>query len=165
MPEETPPPLPPLPPRLKAVLGIGTDLELRTTLQHIVDGAAELTGARYAGLGMTDPGQDGLVEIRKADLGRAERAGIPVIGVPILVSKKGRAEEAGTEEEFGRLYLAEKPASPAPSNTGSPPPSPPSSSSPCAARSPTPYAAPVSPASRSPSTRRRPCRTAATPYA
>ncbi len=54
-----------------------------------MDGAAELTGARYAGLGMTDPGQDGLVEIRKADLGRAERAGIPVIGVPILVSKEG----------------------------------------------------------------------------
>jgi len=80
------------------VLGIGTDLELRTTLQHIVDGAAELTGARYAGLGMADPGSDGLVELRKADLGRAERAGIAVIDVPILV-------EGG---EFGRLYLAEK---------------------------------------------------------
>ncbi|WP_405537851.1 GAF domain-containing protein [Streptomyces sp. NBC_00075] len=89
---------PPLPPRLEAVLGIGTDLELRTTLQHIVDGAAELTGARYAGLGMADPGHDGLVEIRKADLGRAERAGIAVVDVPILV-------EGG---EFGRLYLAEK---------------------------------------------------------
>ena len=80
------------------MLGIGTDLELRTTLQHIVDGAAELTGARYAGLGMADPGSDGLVELRKADLGRAERAGIAVIDVPILV-------EGG---EFGRLYLAEK---------------------------------------------------------
>ncbi|MEW2116409.1 GAF domain-containing protein [Streptomyces sp. NPDC005474] len=73
-----------------------------------MDGAAELTGARYAGLGMTDPGQDGLVEIRKAELGRAERAGIPVIGVPILVPKEGSAKEAGAEEEFGRLYLAEK---------------------------------------------------------
>ncbi len=80
------------------MLGIGTDLELRTTLQHIVDGAAELTGARYAGLGMTDPGPDGLVEIRKADLARAEREGIAVLDVPIPV--------AGGE--FGRLYLAEK---------------------------------------------------------
>ncbi|MDW4910162.1 GAF domain-containing protein [Streptomyces sp. ADMS] len=93
---------PSLPPRLEAVLGIGSDLELRTTLQHIVDGAAELTGARYAGLGMADPGQDGLVEIRKADPGRAEREGITVIDVPILVRKEG------DDEEFGRLYLAEK---------------------------------------------------------
>ncbi|WP_348640164.1 GAF domain-containing protein, partial [Streptomyces reticuliscabiei] len=93
-----PPPSLPLPPRLEAVLGIGTDLELRTTLQHIVDGAAELTGARYAGLGMADPGHDGLLEIRRADLGRAEREGITVIDVPILVEG----------EEFGRLYLAEK---------------------------------------------------------
>ncbi|NEC89330.1 GAF domain-containing protein [Streptomyces sp. SID12501] len=87
-----------MPPRLEAVLGIGTDLELRTTLQHIVDGAAELTGARYAGFGMADPGHDGLVEIRRADLGRAEREGITVIDVPIDVDG----------EEFGRLYLAEK---------------------------------------------------------
>ncbi|WP_405816348.1 GAF domain-containing protein [Streptomyces sp. NBC_01390] len=92
------PPSPPLPSRLEAVLGIGTDLELRTTLQHIVDGAAELTGARYAGLGMADPGHDGLLEIRRADLGRAEREGVAVIDVPILVEG----------EEFGRLYLAEK---------------------------------------------------------
>ncbi|MFI1352657.1 GAF domain-containing sensor histidine kinase [Streptomyces sp. NPDC020898] len=98
-PPPSPPPSP-LPPRLEAVLGIGTDLELRTTLQHIVDGAAELTGARYAGLGMADPGHDGLVEIRRADLGRAEREGIAVIDVPILVNDD--------EEEFGRLYLAEK---------------------------------------------------------
>ncbi|WP_371659727.1 GAF domain-containing protein [Streptomyces sp. NBC_00280] len=96
MPDDRPPP--PLPPRLEAVLGIGTDLELRTTLQHIVDGAAELTGARYAGFGMADPGLDGLVEIRKADLGRAEREGVTVIDVPIHVDDK----------EFGRLYLAEK---------------------------------------------------------
>ncbi len=80
------------------MLGIGTDLELRTTLQHIVDGAAELTGARYAGFAMADPGLDGLMEIRKADLGRAEREGILVIDVPIHVD----------DEEFGRLYLAEK---------------------------------------------------------
>ncbi|WP_329277392.1 GAF domain-containing protein [Streptomyces sp. NBC_01451] len=103
MPGDAPPPPPPppppsLPPRLEAVLGIGTDLELRTTLQHIVDGAAELTGARYAGFGMADPGHDGLVEIRRADLGRAEREGVTVIDVPILVD----------DVEFGRLYLAEK---------------------------------------------------------
>ncbi|NUK82649.1 GAF domain-containing protein, partial [Streptomyces lunaelactis] len=67
-----------------------------------MDGAAELTGARYAGLGMSDPGHDGLVEIRKADLGRVERESIAVIDVPILVEGEGQGEE------FGRLYLAEQ---------------------------------------------------------
>jgi hypothetical protein len=54
----------PLSPFREAVLSVGTDLEPRTALQHIVDGAAELTGARYAALGTTDPGHDGLIEIR-----------------------------------------------------------------------------------------------------
>ncbi|WP_339129191.1 GAF domain-containing protein [Streptomyces sp. f51] len=59
-------PVPGLPRLLEAVLGIGTELELRATLQRIVDAAAELTGARYATLGMRDPGRDGLVHIRTA---------------------------------------------------------------------------------------------------
>ncbi|MFC8015517.1 histidine kinase, partial [Streptomyces cinereoruber] len=41
-----------LPLLLDAVLGVGTDLELRATLQHIVDSATELTGARYGALGV-----------------------------------------------------------------------------------------------------------------
>ncbi|MFE2568101.1 GAF domain-containing protein, partial [Streptomyces mirabilis] len=55
-----------LPSLLEAVLSVGTDLELRATLQHIVDAAAELTEARYAALDMTDPGRDGLRGIRTA---------------------------------------------------------------------------------------------------
>ncbi|MEV0258545.1 GAF domain-containing protein [Streptomyces sp. NPDC050732] len=38
-------PQPSLQPILEAVLGVGTDLELRATLQHVVDSAARLTGA------------------------------------------------------------------------------------------------------------------------
>ncbi|MGW1511407.1 histidine kinase, partial [Streptomyces sp. NPDC002394] len=45
---------PRLPLLLEAVLGVGTDLELRTTLQHIVDSATELTGARHGALGVVD---------------------------------------------------------------------------------------------------------------
>ncbi|MER6385342.1 hypothetical protein [Streptomyces sp. NPDC001250] len=52
-------PVPHLPPLLEAALGVGSELELRTTLQRIVDGAAELTGARYATLRTADPGQAG----------------------------------------------------------------------------------------------------------
>ncbi|MFF3888780.1 GAF domain-containing protein [Streptomyces sp. NPDC001914] len=59
-------PVPGLTPLLEAVLSVGTELELRATLQRIVDAAAELTGARYATLGMRDPARDGLVRIRTA---------------------------------------------------------------------------------------------------
>ncbi|MBD0837512.1 GAF domain-containing protein [Streptomyces sp. TRM68416] len=86
--------MPPLPPLLEAVLGVGTDLDLRTTLQRIVDGAAELTGARYAALGTADPGQDGLAEVRTP----GAEPPYPV-SVPIPVD----------DEVFGHLYLAGKP--------------------------------------------------------
>jgi GAF domain-containing protein len=60
-------PVPRLPSLLEAVLSVGTDLELRATLQHIVDAAAELTDAPHAALDMTDPARDGLKEIRTAE--------------------------------------------------------------------------------------------------
>ncbi|WP_405737541.1 GAF domain-containing protein [Streptomyces sp. NBC_00028] len=85
----------PLPPLLEAVLSVGTDLELRTTLQHIVDAAAELTGARYAALGTADPGQDGLLEMRTPGGAMPETAAVTV---PIRVQ----------DEEFGTLHLAGK---------------------------------------------------------
>ncbi|MFE0778763.1 hypothetical protein ACFW3E_37665, partial [Streptomyces sp. NPDC058861] len=44
-----------LPLLLEAVLCVGTDLELRATLQHVVDSATELIGARYGALGVVDP--------------------------------------------------------------------------------------------------------------
>ncbi|NNN34550.1 GAF domain-containing protein [Streptomyces sp. S3(2020)] len=85
----------PLPPLLDAVLSVGTDLELRTTLQHIVDAAADLTGARYAALGTADPGQDGLIELRTP--GTVPRTAVSLT-VPIRVQ----------DEEFGTLHLADK---------------------------------------------------------
>ncbi|MFJ3664915.1 GAF domain-containing sensor histidine kinase [Streptomyces sp. NPDC090106] len=86
----------PLPPLLEAVLSVGTDLELRTTLQHIVDAAAELTGARHAALGTTDPGQDGLIELRTP--GAVPPASAATLTVPITVQ----------DEDFGTLHLADK---------------------------------------------------------
>ncbi|MFD9330136.1 GAF domain-containing protein [Streptomyces sp. NPDC060065] len=100
-------PVPRLPPLLEAVLSVGTDLELRVTLQHIVDGAAELTGARYAALGVADPGLDGLVEICTAgpsDGGTAaeDDSADDSLGVPIRVD----------DQEFGTLYLSDKEGGP-----------------------------------------------------
>ncbi|WP_196924833.1 sensor histidine kinase [Micromonospora vinacea] len=40
---------------LDAVVGIGTNLDLRTTLQRIVQAACELVGARYGALGVVGP--------------------------------------------------------------------------------------------------------------
>ncbi|MEV6170266.1 GAF domain-containing protein [Streptomyces sp. NPDC051954] len=74
-----------LPALLEAVLGVGTDLELRTTLQHIVDCAAELTGARFAALVPVQDGGDGP---HPSD----------TVRVPVRVQ----------DEEFGNLHLAQK---------------------------------------------------------
>ncbi|MFD3725452.1 GAF domain-containing protein [Streptomyces sp. NPDC058671] len=57
------PDTPRLPMLLEAVLSVGTDLELRTTLQHIVDSATELTGARYGALGVVDPERGRITEL------------------------------------------------------------------------------------------------------
>ncbi|WP_328496530.1 GAF domain-containing protein [Streptomyces sp. NBC_00414] len=66
----------PLPRLLEAVLGVGSDLELRGTLQRIVENAAALTGARYAALSVLAPGDSGLAEFCTAGLTESERARI-----------------------------------------------------------------------------------------
>ncbi|MFM9369692.1 GAF domain-containing protein [Streptomyces sp. Da 82-17] len=40
-------------------MSVGADLELRATLQHLVDAATRLTGARYGALGVVDPDRSG----------------------------------------------------------------------------------------------------------
>ncbi|MCT4352837.1 GAF domain-containing protein [Streptomyces sp. Je 1-79] len=69
-------PAPRLPMLLQAVLSVGTELELRATLQHIVDCAIELTGARYGALGVVDPERGRLTELFTAGMTEAERARI-----------------------------------------------------------------------------------------
>ncbi|MEU9084481.1 GAF domain-containing protein [Streptomyces sp. NPDC048357] len=66
-----------LPVLLEAVLSVGSELELRATLQHIVDSAAELCSARYGALGVVDPERARLTGLFTAGLTEAERAAIP----------------------------------------------------------------------------------------
>ncbi|RSS60691.1 GAF domain-containing protein [Streptomyces sp. WAC06614] len=68
---------PRLPVLLEAVLSVGSELELRTTLQHLVDSAAELCGARYGALGVVDPERGRLTELITAGMTDEERARIP----------------------------------------------------------------------------------------
>ncbi|WP_328721919.1 GAF domain-containing protein [Streptomyces sp. NBC_00247] len=64
---------PRLPELLEAVLSVGTDLGLGTTLQQIVDTASLLTDARYAALGVLDPESGRITELYTAGLGDEER--------------------------------------------------------------------------------------------
>ncbi|MFG3132615.1 GAF domain-containing sensor histidine kinase [Streptomyces tendae] len=96
-------PAPRLPRLLEALVGVGTDLDLRGVLQHIVAGAAELTGAGHAALVVTDPGGSGLAE---SDLAEIRTSGpdpapgtAPLLRVPIHVG----------DEEFGELRLTGRP--------------------------------------------------------
>ncbi|MFJ3924169.1 GAF domain-containing protein [Streptomyces sp. NPDC090022] len=70
-------PRPRLPVLLEAVLGVGSELELRTTLQQIVDSATELCAARYGALGVIDPERVRLTELFTSGLSDEERARIP----------------------------------------------------------------------------------------
>ncbi|MFI0961953.1 GAF domain-containing protein [Streptomyces sp. NPDC021080] len=111
-------PVPGLTPLLEAVLSVGGELELRATLQRIVDAAAELTGARYAVLGMRDPARDGLVRIRTAGP-PAPEAG-PASGEPEAPGPEDFLESdicldvpiRVDDEVFGNLCLADKPTGP-----------------------------------------------------
>ncbi|TDU78352.1 GAF domain-containing protein [Streptomyces sp. KS 21] len=66
-----------MPVLLEAVLGVGSELELQSTLQHIVDSATGLCTARYGALGVVDPERLRLTELYTAGLSEAERAAIP----------------------------------------------------------------------------------------
>lgn len=54
-----------LPMLLEAVLSVGSELDQEATLQHIVDSATELCGARYGALGVVDPERVRLTELTR----------------------------------------------------------------------------------------------------
>ncbi|MCX4677434.1 GAF domain-containing protein [Streptomyces sp. NBC_01433] len=65
---------------LEAVLSVGSDLELRTTLQQIAETATALTEARYGALGVLDPEEGRITELYTAGMSDEERqhiAGFP----------------------------------------------------------------------------------------
>ncbi|MFD5204497.1 GAF domain-containing protein [Streptomyces sp. NPDC058375] len=58
---------------LEAVLNVGSDLELGSTLQQIVETAAALTGARHGALGVLDPDRDRIEALYTTGMSEAER--------------------------------------------------------------------------------------------
>ncbi|QGV80772.1 GAF domain-containing sensor histidine kinase [Streptomyces ficellus] len=91
-----------LPALLGAVLDVGTDLELRATLQHLVEHAAALTDARTASLVVLDPEQgrptDRYTTGTAGNDDRSDRGDEHDLAVPVRVHT----------EVFGRLHLTGK---------------------------------------------------------
>ncbi|MEU5398937.1 GAF domain-containing protein [Streptomyces sp. NPDC005963] len=61
---------------LEAVLSVGVDLDLPTTLQHLVDTATQLAGARFGALGVVDPECKQITELFTSGISDAEREAI-----------------------------------------------------------------------------------------
>ncbi|MFJ9110834.1 GAF domain-containing protein [Streptomyces sp. NPDC102283] len=121
-----------LPMLLEAVLNVGSDLELGSTLQQIVDASTALTGARHGALGVLDPDRDRVEELYTAGMTEAERQHLDLFpddssgGPAALVEEDRRDRPPGRApardflrapvlvrtEVFGHLCLAEKPSEP-----------------------------------------------------
>ncbi|MFH9392005.1 GAF domain-containing protein [Streptomyces sp. NPDC017556] len=117
---------------LEAVLNVGSDLELGSTLQQIVDTSTALTGARHGALGVLDPDRDRVEELYTAGMTEAERQHLDLFpddssaGPAALVEEDPQDPPPGGPpargflrapilvhtEVFGHLCLAEKPSGP-----------------------------------------------------
>ncbi|WP_328538928.1 GAF domain-containing sensor histidine kinase [Streptomyces sp. NBC_00344] len=92
-----------LPMLLEAVAGVGTGLGLRATLQHIVDSAADLTGARHGVLAVVDPERD-----RLSDVFSTGSAGEALISLPVDSPGLLRVPIQVDGETFGAVRLSGK---------------------------------------------------------
>lgn len=121
-----------LPMLLEAVLNVGSDLELGSTLQQIVDTSTALTGARHGALGVLDPDRDRVEELYTAGMTEAERQRPGLFPDDSSTGPAAPVEEDGQDppsgrppargflrapilvhsEVFGHLCLAEKPSGP-----------------------------------------------------
>ncbi|GAA2802232.1 GAF domain-containing protein [Streptomyces showdoensis] len=98
-------PVPRLPMLLEAVLGVGSELELRSTLQHLVETATQLTGARYGALGVVDPERrtvtelytSGLSEEQRGRIGRLPDGHTGLVGVLVQEARSVRLDDAAAD--------------------------------------------------------------------
>lgn len=123
-----------LPMLLEAVLDVGSDLELGSTLQQIVDASTALTGARHGALGVLDPDRDRVEELYTAGMTEAERRHLDLFpddssggpAAPVEEAPQDRDPPPGRPpardvlrapvlvhtEVFGQLCVAGKPSGP-----------------------------------------------------
>ena len=93
----------------KRSLSVGTDLELRATLQHIVDTAAALTEARYGALGVLDPHRgtvtelftSGLTDAERQRIGRFPDGALGLLGVLVEEPRPLRSDDLTADPRSG----------------------------------------------------------------
>ncbi|MCX4969123.1 GAF domain-containing protein [Streptomyces sp. NBC_00654] len=96
---------------LEAVLSVGSDLELRATLQQIVDTATVLTEARYGALGVLDPEEGTITELFTSGMTDEERRHIDrfpdgrtgILGVLIEDPQPLRSDDLTTDPRAAGL--------------------------------------------------------------
>lgn len=110
---------PRLPMLLDAVLNVGSEVELASTLQHVVDSAADLTEARYGALALAGPahgrGRSRIAELFSVGLSEDERRRITRLptGHTGLLGHPGSTLSLGVpvrvnNDVLGHLCLARK---------------------------------------------------------
>ncbi|MFD3793865.1 GAF domain-containing protein [Streptomyces californicus] len=134
---------------LEAVLDVGSDLELGSTLQQIVDTATALTGARQGALGVLEPDRDRVDALYTTGMTEAERQRIDLFpdvpaGNPVLAASapgapgpdRARAPDAVPDRAPAPGPVRDHTPGPAPVRDHTPPPAP----APAPGRSPGPPA-------------------------
>ncbi len=142
-----------LPMLLEAVLDVGSDLELGSTLQQIVDTATALTGARQGALGVLEPDRDRVDALYTTGMTEAERQRIDLFpdapaGNPALAASapgapgpdRARAPDAVPDRAPAPGPVRDHTPGPAPVRDHTPPPAPAPAPAPAPDRSPGPPA-------------------------
>ncbi len=116
-----------LPMLLEAVLDVGSDLELGSTLQQIVDTATALTGARQGALGVLEPDRDRVDALYTTGMTEAERQRIDLFpdvpaGNPALAASAPGAP--GPDRARAPDAAPDRAPAPAPVRDHTPPPAP-----------------------------------------
>ncbi|MEU3716655.1 GAF domain-containing protein [Streptomyces californicus] len=112
---------------LEAVLDVGSDLELGSTLQQIVDTATALTGARQGALGVLEPDRDRVDALYTTGMTEAERQRIDLFpdapaGNPALAASAPGAP--GPDRARAPDAVPDRTPAPGPVRDHTPPPAP-----------------------------------------
>ncbi|MER5814443.1 GAF domain-containing protein [Streptomyces californicus] len=134
---------------LEAVLDVGSDLELGSTLQQIVDTATALTGARQGALGVLEPDRDRVDALYTTGMTEAERQRIDLFpdapaGNPVLAASAPGAP--GPDRARAPDAVPDRAPAPGPVRDHSPAPAPVRDHTPPPAQAPAPDRSPGLPA-------------------
>ncbi|MFH8885225.1 GAF domain-containing protein [Streptomyces californicus] len=114
---------------LEAVLDVGSDLELGSTLQQIVDTATALTGARQGALGVAEPDRDRVDALYTTGMTETERQRVDLFpdapaGNPALAASAPEAPGPGPDRAPAPDAVPDRTPAPGPVRDHTPAPTP-----------------------------------------